>query len=89
MLRYPQSNGEIEASVKTMKKLIRTSWTGRILDEDKLCRALLQYCITPSLKGGISPAQKLYGHPVQDSLPAHHRSFSPEYQHKTAKVESN
>ena len=26
-----------------------------------------------------SPAQKLYGHPVQDSLPAH-RYFAPEWQ---------
>ena len=26
------------------------------------------------------PAQKLFGHPVQDTLPAHHRSFAPEWQ---------
>ena len=57
------------------------------MDNDKLCRALLQYRNTPSRKDGVSPAQKLYGHPVQDSLPAHHRSFSPEWQLKTAEVE--
>ena len=28
----------------------------------------------------MSPAQKLYGRPVQDSLPAHRRSFAPEWQ---------
>ena len=28
----------------------------------------------------MSPAQKLYGHPIQDSLPAHRRSFALEWQ---------
>ena len=85
--RYPQSNGKIEATVKSMKKIIRGSWTGRLLDDDKLCRALLQYRNTPSRKDGASPAQKLYGHPIQDALPAHRRSFSAEWQHKTADIE--
>ena len=78
--RYPQSNGKVEATVKSMKKLIRASWTGRSLDHDKLCRAILQYRNTPCRKDGLSPAQKLFGHPVQDILPAHHRSFLPKWQ---------
>ena len=78
--RYPQSNGKVEATVKSMKKLLHTSWTGRSLDHEKLCRALLQYRNTPSRKDGLSPAQKLFGHPVQDILPAHHHSFLPEWQ---------
>ena len=69
--RYPQSNGKAEATVKSMKKIIRAAWTGRHLDDDKLTRALLQYCNTPSHKDGQSPAQKLFGHPIQDTLPAH------------------
>ena len=40
-----------------------------------------------SRKDGVSPSPKLYGHPVQDSLSAHRCLFSPEWQHKTAKVE--
>ena len=68
--RYPQSNGKVEAIVKSMKKLIRASWTGRSLDHDKLCRAILQYRNTPCRKDGLSPVQKLFGHPVQDILPA-------------------
>ena len=28
----------------------------------------------------MSPAQKLYGRPIQDSLPAHRRSFAAEWQ---------
>ena len=28
----------------------------------------------------LSPAQKLFGHPVQDTLPAHPKSFDPQWQ---------
>ena len=65
-----------------MKKIIYTSWKGHSLDHNKFCRTLLQYRNTPSCKDGLSPAQKLYGHPVQDTLPAHRRSFSQEWQRK-------
>ena len=36
--RYPQSNGKAEATVKSMKKIIRAAWRGRSLDENKLAR---------------------------------------------------
>jgi len=68
-----------------MKKIIYTAWNIRSLDHNKFCRALLQYRNTASHKDGLSPAQKLYGHPVQDALPAHRRSFSQEWQ-RTAEV---
>ena len=86
--RYPQSNAKSEATVKSMKKLIRTSWQGRSMDEDVLSRALLQYRNTPSRKDGLSPAQKLFGRPVQDILPAHRRSFALEWQ-KTVDAEKS
>ena len=63
-----------------MKKLISAAWTGRSINWDTLSRALLQYRNTPCRKDGLSPAQKLFGHPVQDTLPAHRRSFAPEWQ---------
>ena len=84
---YPQSNGKIEATVKPMKKLIESSWSGRRLDEGKLAQALLQYRNTPSRRDGLSPAQKLFGHPMQDALPAHHRAFAPEWQRSAAEVD--
>ena len=43
-------------------------------------RALLQYRNTPSRRDGLSPAQKLFGKPIQDSIPAHHRIFAPQWQ---------
>ena len=79
--RYPhQSNGNIKTTVKSMKKLIKTSWYAHSLKEDKLACALLQYPNIPSCKDGLSPAQKLLGQPIQDTLPAHRRSFSSEWQ---------
>ena len=78
--RYPQSNGKAEAAVKSMKNLISATWMGSQLDEAKIARALLQYRNTPSRRDGLSPAQKLFGRPVQDTLPAHRRAFSPEWQ---------
>ena len=66
--------------MKSMKNLLQHSWNGRALDDEKFCRSLLQYRNTPSRKDGLSPAQKLFGHPVQDILPAHRRSFLPQWQ---------
>ena len=36
---------------------------------------------------GKTAYQKLFGHPVQDTLPAHHRSFLPEWQCPIATAE--
>ncbi len=71
---YPQSNGKVEATVKSMKRIIRISWNRQSLNEDKSCRALLQYRNTPSCKDSLSPAQKLYGRPPH---PGHHTSSPP------------
>ena len=69
--RYPQSNGKAEATVKSMKKLIkRATKRSGVIDQYQLARSLLQYRNTPSRKDNVSPAQKLYGHPVQDTLPS-------------------
>jgi hypothetical protein len=70
-----------------MKKLIKSSWNVRSLDEEKLTRALLQYRNTPSRKDGLSPAQKLFGQPIQDTLPAHRRAFSSEWQRSIEQAE--
>ena len=69
--------------MKAMKK----SFVVHGMDEDKLCKALLQYCNTPSARDKLSPAQKLFGCPKQDTLPAHSRSFSHEWQHSSEEIE--
>ena len=86
---YPQSNGKVEATVKSMKKLIQGSWTGSSVDDTKLARGLLQYRNTPSRRDGLSPAQKLFGHPIQDTLPAHRRAFAPEWQRAAEVADTN
>ena len=60
-----------------MKKIISGSWTGYQLDQNKLARSLLQYRNTPSRRDGTSPAQKLYGQQIQDTLPTHRLAFQP------------
>jgi len=70
-----------------MKKTIATSWNTRTLNDDKLCRAILQYRNTPSQKDGLSPAQKLYGRTIQDMMPAHRHLFAPEWQHSAQEAE--
>ena len=84
---YPQSNGKAEATVKAMKKILRAAWTGRFLNKSVLCQALIQYRNTPSVRDGLSPAQKLYGHPIQDTLLIHQRAFLPEWQHSREETE--
>ena len=70
-----------------VKSMIRAAWTGHHLDDNKLVRSVLQYRNTPSRKDGLSPAQKLYGHAIQDTLPAHRRAFSPEWQRSSLEAE--
>jgi len=67
---YPQSNGKIEATVKSMKKIIASSWGNWSVNVNSMCRALLQCRNTPLRKDRQSPAQKLFGRPIQDTLPA-------------------
>lgn len=66
-----------------MKKIIRAAWTRDHLDHQKMTHAMLQYRNTPSLRDQLSPAQKLFGKPIQDALPAHRRAFAAQWQ-KTA-----
>ena len=57
------------------------------LDEGRLARALLQYRNTPSRRDNLSPVQKPLS-PIQDTLPAHHRAFAPEWQRRAEETEA-
>ena len=76
---YPQSNGRAEAAVKFAAKLIRRCWRDGHLDNDSWVRGMLQHRNTPG-PDGRSPAQILFNSPTRDMLPAHRRSFAPEWQ---------
>ena len=72
-----------------MKKIIQAAWTRDHLDQQKLTCALLQYRNTPSLWDQLSPAQKLFGQPIQDALPAHCRAFTPQWQTTAEEAEKH
>nr|CAI5852327.1 unnamed protein product [Callosobruchus analis] len=57
---FPQSNGCIEAAVKTAKALIKKN--------EDIHKALLSYRATP-LECGFSPAELLYGRKIRSFLP--------------------
>ena len=88
--RYPQSNGDAEAAVKSMKKLVRRCWNPRTgaVDPDKWAKGLLQFRNTPRADGA-SPAQMVFGHPARDTLPIHKRAFAPEWQKAAQIIEAN
>ena len=85
---YPQSNSHAEASVKAMKKLVKSCWDKRShnLDRNKWALGLLQWRNTPRADG-LSPAQIVFGHPARDTLPVHKRAFAPEWQKAVKEVD--
>ena len=52
-----------------------------------MTKALLQYRNTPSQCDHLSPAQKLFGQPIQDIIPAHRRAFAPQWQQSAEEAE--
>jgi hypothetical protein len=62
-----------------MKKLIACSWSSGSFDPDKFGKALLLFRNAP-MSGGASPSQIVFSRPTRDILPAHRRSFAPEWQ---------
>jgi hypothetical protein len=56
-----------EVSVKSMKKLIRESWSAGCYRPTALSQRPLSV--------GASPGQIVFNRPVRDCLPIHHRAF--------------
>ena len=76
---FPQSNGLAEAAVKTLKHLVAKTTVDGNIDDEKFDRGLLELRNCPR-QDGRSPAQVVLGHPLRSCVPAHHRSFAPEWQ---------
>jgi len=68
--RFPQSNGEAERGVQTLKKLLKTS------DDPYL--ALLSYRSTPQPNIGYSPAKLLMNRKLRSNLPTIDNELQPK-----------
>ena len=58
--KYPQSNGEVEIAVKTVKSLLRKSTDPYL--------SLMAYRSTP-LENGYSPSELLFGRKIRTTVP--------------------
>ena len=74
---YPQSNGHAEVTVKLIKHLLAK--TGGDVNSEDFQSGLLELRNSPR-EDGLSPAQRLFGHPLRSKVPAHWRSFDKKWQ---------
>lgn len=62
---FPSSNGKIERSVRTVKNFMQKA---RDSNSD-VCKALLEFPITPTESTNVSPAEMFYGRNLRGILP--------------------
>jgi hypothetical protein len=66
-----------------MRKLVIRTVPNGDLDKEVFLQALVEWRNTPR-HHGASLAQIVFGHPIHSLVPAHHRSFSAEWQQSMA-----
>ena len=72
-----QSNGHAEVSVKAVEHLVM-KYEGNI-DSDEFHAGMLELRNSPRADN-LSPAQRLFGHPLRSQVPAHWRLYDPKWQ---------
>ena len=78
---FPQSNGQAERTVQTVKKLLKES-----SDPDM---ALLTYRTTPFPWCGLSPAELLMGRRLRANLPLLKEQLVPEWSYRSSFIGNN
>ena len=80
VLNFPQSNGQAERCVQTVKNLLKKSSDPNL--------ALLSYRTTPLLWYDLSPAELCMGRRLRTSLPQTNKMLTPqwEFMNKAIKV---
>ena len=79
---HPQLKEKVEEIIKSMRKVIDDVLMKGEVDERKLAQCLLQCRNKPERRDGISPAQKLLGHPIQVDLLVHWKDFDKLHQQR-------
>ena len=72
-----QSNGHAENTVKALKYLLKKC-DGKV-NSDEFQSGLLELKNSPR-EDGLSPAQRLFGHPLRSRVPTHWRAFDRKWQ---------
>ena len=67
---FPRSNGRAEVAVKSAKRLLMSPnrCPNGSMDNDRFMCAIMQLRNTPDPESGVSPAQILYGRPLNDAF---------------------
>ncbi|CAB3254567.1 unnamed protein product [Arctia plantaginis] len=78
--RYPQSNGQVERSIQTIKQIIRKT----AYDQSDFNLALLEYLNTPISKELPSPAELLYNRKLRSIVPCNPILLKPTLHNNTA-----
>ncbi|CAB3252663.1 unnamed protein product [Arctia plantaginis] len=78
--RYPQSNGQVERSIQTIKQIIRKT----AYDQSDFNLALLEYLNTPISKELPSPAELLYSRKLRSIVPCNPILLKPTLHNNTA-----
>ena len=68
---YPQSNGQVERAIQTVKKLFKKASDPQL--------ALLVYRTTPLYWCGLSPAELLMGRQLRSNLPLSTQQLTPDW----------
>jgi hypothetical protein len=79
----PRSNGIAVEYVKEMKKIIRANVSSAgVLDKSSVMAGLQIFWNMPRSWTDLSPAQIIFGHQIQDSLPTFCERLVPQQQYE-------